>query len=134
MQLTDYIGNKCEKVNDIWFISSNNKFSYSDGLATEEYIANAITRSKDLSSGSRELEQYIIDWPTRYHLGRERSLAYWPLIEMENDAVLEVGAGCGAITRHFAERAQYVLAVEGSQRRIRIARLRTRDLSNVDVL
>ena len=48
--------------------------------------------------------------------------------------VLEIGAGCGAITRYLGECGGNVLAIEGSQRRAAIASCRTRDLSNVTVL
>jgi GT2 family glycosyltransferase/SAM-dependent methyltransferase len=48
--------------------------------------------------------------------------------------VLEVGAGCGAITRFLGETAAEVVAVESSRRRAGIARARTRDLSNVAVV
>jgi glycosyltransferase involved in cell wall biosynthesis/SAM-dependent methyltransferase len=48
--------------------------------------------------------------------------------------VLEIGAGCGAITRFLGEQGANVLALEGSPRRAAIARSRTRDLHNVTVL
>ncbi|WWL44975.1 class I SAM-dependent methyltransferase [Pseudomonas parakoreensis] len=48
--------------------------------------------------------------------------------------VLEIGAGCGAITRYLGEQGGNVLALEGSARRASIARSRTRDLPNVSVL
>jgi SAM-dependent methyltransferase len=48
--------------------------------------------------------------------------------------VLEIGAGCGAVTRYLGDIGAEVLALEGSQRRAAIARNRTRGLSNVEVL
>jgi SAM-dependent methyltransferase len=52
----------------------------------------------------------------------------------KNARVLEIGAGCGAITRYLGESGAQVLALEGSPRRAAIARSRTRDLDNVTVL
>lgn len=54
----------------------------------------------------------------------------------ENDLhgdILEIGAGCGAITRYLGECGGNVLALEGSQDAA-IARARTRDLQNVTVV
>src|SRR5690606_17034839 len=48
--------------------------------------------------------------------------------------VLELGAGCGAITRYLGECGATVLALEGSLSRSAITRLRTRDLHNVFVV
>ncbi|KXU91591.1 hypothetical protein CR51_31815 [Caballeronia megalochromosomata] len=48
--------------------------------------------------------------------------------------ILEIGAGCGAITRYLGESGANVFALEGSFRRATIARLRTRDLPNVSVI
>src|SRR3546814_4502158 len=48
--------------------------------------------------------------------------------------VLEVGCGCGAITRHLAENFDHVVSVEGSIERAKLARLRTRDLDTVSII
>lgn len=53
---------------------------------------------------------------------------------LAQSAVLELGAGCGAITRYLGELGANVVAVEGSQRRASIAAERCRDLSNVTIL
>jgi 2-polyprenyl-3-methyl-5-hydroxy-6-metoxy-1,4-benzoquinol methylase len=51
-----------------------------------------------------------------------------------NGDILEIGAGCGAITRYLGECGGNILALEGSPRRAAIARSRTRDLANVTVV
>ena len=48
--------------------------------------------------------------------------------------VLEIGAGCGAITRYLGECGGNILALEGTPRRAAIASARTRGLDNVTVL
>ena len=47
--------------------------------------------------------------------------------------MLEIGAGCGAITRYLGERCGRVDALEPVHSRARAARARVRDLSNVEV-
>jgi len=47
--------------------------------------------------------------------------------------ILELGAGCGAITRYLGELGCNVLAVEGSYDRASVNRERCRELDNVDI-
>ena len=116
----------------------NNEYksiNYSDGDSTEQGIYKIISNVKDLSVLSTELRDYCDDWPTVYHLGSERANILRPFEDILKGAdVLEIGAGCGAITRFLGESGANVLAVEGSLRRAKIARARTRDLDNVTVL
>ncbi len=109
-------------------------FNYSDSPEEERYIHNVINNAHDISSTSRELETHIRNWVSFYHLSRERSLAYWPLAISKETTILEVGSGCGALTRFFGERAKFVLALEGSPIRALITHSRVRDLDNVEVL
>lgn len=53
---------------------------------------------------------------------------------MPGQKVLELGCGCGAITRYLGELGANVTAVEGSMARARIAAERCRDLQNVKVV
>ena len=109
-------------------------FAYSDG-DVEGWIFNQLATVTDLSTGSTQLTQKIRDWPTLYHFSAQRADLLRPLAHRLRGAqVLEVGAGCGAITRYLGETAAHVLAVEGSPRRAGIARRRCRDLNNVEVL
>ena len=48
-------------------------------------------------------------------------------------SLLELGAGCGAITRQLGELGLDVTAVEGSPLRAKINRVRCSDLENVRV-
>lgn len=116
----------------------NNEYksiNYNDGDDIENNIYEIISNVDDLSVLSTELRNYCIDWPTVYHLGSERANILRPFEGILKGAdVLEIGAGCGAITRFLGEAGANVLAVEGSLRRAKIARSRTRDLDNVTVL
>jgi 2-polyprenyl-3-methyl-5-hydroxy-6-metoxy-1,4-benzoquinol methylase len=132
--ISEIVKNECHLVEGVWQIADAQPFAYSDGEATEEYVLNVIRNSTDISSSSRELESKIVDWPTRYHLSRERSLAYWGMLFKPGMRILEVGSGCGSISRFLGETGCSVLCLEASLRRARITRERTRDLPNVSVL
>jgi precorrin-6B methylase 2 len=128
------VKNKCHLVEGVWQFAAAEPFAYSDGQDTEEYLLGVILSCEDISSKSRELESKIVDWPTRYHLSRERCLAYESMQFRPGMRILEVGSGCGSITRFLGETGCEVLAVEASLRRACITRERTRDLGNVEVL
>src|SRR5680860_682633 len=134
MVIHKYIANALTLDDEVFYLKDQNFFSYNDGDNTELFLLHTITNATDVSSDSEELESYIKDWPTRYHFSRERVLAYKSLALHKDMKILEVGSGCGAITRYLGECGAEVLAVEGSQRRARITRARTRDLYNVTVL
>ena len=109
--------------------------AYSDGDETENRIANIIAEAQDLSIFSRELAVQCTDWPALYHLSGTRANILRPFHSILKQAnVLEIGAGCGAITRYLGESGANVLALEGSPRRAAIARSRTRNLENVTVI
>lgn len=111
----------------------NDQFAYSDGKEIEDRILEILEGTADLSVGSPELMARIQDWPTEYHFTDTRAnlLRHLPL--KAGLRVLELGAGCGAITRFLGERGCEVVAVEGSLLRARCARERVRDLDNVSV-
>jgi GT2 family glycosyltransferase/2-polyprenyl-3-methyl-5-hydroxy-6-metoxy-1,4-benzoquinol methylase len=113
---------------------SSSVFSYSDGDASETYLYEVIRDVGDVSSLSVELEEYIRDWSSKYHLTSSRSNLLRGFTFAEGDRALELGAGCGSITRYLGECGLEVDAVEGSRRRAEIARERCRDLDNVIVV
>jgi GT2 family glycosyltransferase/2-polyprenyl-3-methyl-5-hydroxy-6-metoxy-1,4-benzoquinol methylase len=127
-----YIFDATEK---IWINPNYKGISYNDGDEIENRIAAIVNNASDLSVLSTELRQYCTDWPSLYHLTGTRANVVRPFESTFSNAdVLEVGAGCGAITRYLGESGANVLALEGSPRRASIARSRTRDLENVTVL
>ena len=100
----------------------------------EEDIAALLAAATDLSSTSDELAAAATTWVRRYHLVRERGHVLRPLTIGPGDTVLEIGAGCGAVTRYLGEVAGAVDALEPTPARARCAALRTRDLDSVAVL
>jgi 2-polyprenyl-3-methyl-5-hydroxy-6-metoxy-1,4-benzoquinol methylase len=125
-----------DPITDVWSRSSYSGIAYSDGDEVEDRILRIINESQDVSVLSDELQNKITDWPSLYHLSRSRANLLRPFQRELNSGLnlLEIGAGCGAITRFLGESGANVLALEGSMRRASIARARTRDLRNVHVL
>lgn len=118
----------------VWQRPDHGEFGYSDGDEVENRIASVIAAAQDCSVLSPELRTHIVDWPTRYHLSSQRANILRPLSSSLRGSVLEIGSGCGAITRYLGEVARSVTALEGSRRRAHMTRLRTRDQSNVEVI
>jgi SAM-dependent methyltransferase len=105
--------------------------SYRDGA--EERVYELIRGAADLSSMSDELAEQATSWAEHYHLTTSRANLIRPFALGKDAVVLEIGAGCGAITRYLGERCGWVDAVEPVLSRARAARARSRDLSNVEV-
>jgi glycosyltransferase involved in cell wall biosynthesis/SAM-dependent methyltransferase len=126
-----YTPNNATKV---WSRSGYKGIAYSDGDATEMKLAKIIREASDLSVLSQELGQYCTDWPTLYHLSSARGNILRPFDSYLGGSTLEIGAGCGAISRYLGECGGQVLSLEGSPRRAEMAASRTRDLENVTVL
>ena len=120
---------------NVWLNPSYKGIAYNDGDEIETRIFNIIKNAADISTLSTELRQHCTDWPSQYHLTSARANIMRPFEQTLKGAnVLEIGAGCGAISRYLGECGAQVLALEGSPRRASIARSRTRDLDNITVL
>jgi len=104
---------------------------YLDGSETQ--LLKVLRDTGDLSSASDELAGQASSWPERYHLSNDRANLLRPVDLRSTDTVLEIGAGCGAITRYLGERCDTVDALEPVAERARVARERTRDLPGVEV-
>ena len=109
-------------------------FAYTDGDSVEQGILDIVQNCSDLSVFSEELSLAIHDWPTQYHLGRGRINILQPFRQLLKGSVLEIGCGCGAITRALGELGADVLALEGSSVRAKIAATRCNSLDNVTVV
>lgn len=109
-------------------------FGYSDGDEFEERISTLIANASDRSLFSKELRSAIWDWRSACHLSPVRANILRPLESICRGRVLELGSGCGIITRYLGELGAQLVALEASPRRALITRQRTADLSNVDVV
>lgn len=105
--------------------------NYRDG--GEEAVLKLIREAKDITSTSDELVRGAVGWAQTYHLHPARANVVRALELPRNARVLEIGAGCGAITRFLGERCAAVDALEPVPSRAAAARARTRDLGNVEV-
>ncbi|MFE9744191.1 class I SAM-dependent methyltransferase [Saccharothrix saharensis] len=99
----------------------------------EELVAAIVAEADDLGSLSDELHYAGKTWAEQYHLDRGRANVLRALDLPADAVVLEVGAGCGAITRHLGERVAAVDAVEPVAARAGVAARRTADLPGVRV-
>jgi 2-polyprenyl-3-methyl-5-hydroxy-6-metoxy-1,4-benzoquinol methylase len=105
--------------------------TYHDG--GESRVLEILRSANDLRSTSDELVTKADSWALRYHFDPTRANVVRPLQLDSTHVVLEVGAGCGAITRYLGEVCGLVDAVEPMADRAACARERTRDLGNVEV-
>lgn len=129
------LGYVLNPLSKIWTKLDYTSINYNDGDSIEQRLKKIIAESKDISIFSHELKEQCIDWASTYHLSTNRSNLLRPFNDILNDAdVLEIGAGCGALTRYLGECGANVVALEGSIQRAEIARSRTRDLKNVEVV
>ena len=96
------------------------KDHYSDG-DIEETLLKMAQEGKSFE----DLPEDEVSFPMVYHFSglRENILSWYPL--KETDSVLEIGAGCGAITGMLCRKAGHVTSVELSKRRADINYART---------
>ena len=104
---------------------------YSDGEIEDEILDIVKTYS------SVEYSQVIANrskWPILYHLSPIRTnIIEWLPIE-KTDSVLEIGAGCGAITGILSDKAKKVTCIELSKKRSLINAYRNQEKSNIEIL
>ena len=115
-------------------LQGHDRFDYSEGQRVENFLDRIYRGASDLSSSSRELNSKADVWPTEYYLSVKRTQLLSGFVYDRSLKVLEVGCGCGTITRFLGENFDNVVAVEGALARARLARLRNRDLSSVSVI
>ena len=103
-----------------------NEDLYSDGAIEEEILRLA-------REGKRPEELADCAYPVLYHLShiRENILAWYPF--PDGCRVLEIGAGCGALTGLLTKKAGYVAAVDLSKRRSTVNFERHKDAENLEL-
>lgn len=107
----------------------NAKDNYSDGDIEDE-ILNLV------QSGDWEEKIYKknMGYPVLYHLShiRENILSWYPF--SQQDSILEIGSGCGAITGVLCKKAKNVVSIELSKRRAQINYERHKDFDNLEII
>ncbi|HEY3277717.1 MAG TPA: methyltransferase domain-containing protein [Syntrophorhabdaceae bacterium] len=106
---------------------------YKDG--SEEYVGRVLRNLDNMEGYPVDLQGYIKDWPSQYHLSYQRTNLLEAISELFNKEwnVLEIGAGNGALTPWLSERFNNVDSIEGSLERAKNVRLRSRKAANVRV-
>lgn len=99
---------------------------YSDGDVEEKILELAKT-------GGLGDDTENPDYPVLYHLShvRENILNWYPF--REDASGLEIGSGCGALTRLLCERLEQVVSVELSRRRAEVNFARNEELPNLEI-
>lgn len=102
---------------------------YSDGDIEDELL-KIVSENSDYD----EIIELDNRWPILYHLSKQRgNIIDWYPFE-KNSKVLEIGAGCGAITGILAEKVAQVTCVELSKKRSLINANRNKDFENVEII
>lgn len=105
---------------------------YSDGDIENKLMELVQTYPKS-SYGDVIREQ--ASWPVLYHLSPVReNLLQWIDFRKDTETVLEIGAGCGAVTGALAEKAKQVTCVELSKRRSEINATRHQTKDNLEII
>ena len=102
---------------------------YSDGdIESEilEMVKSDINIDAAIKSDNR--------WPVLYHLSPARQNLLHSFEFPNNESVLEIGGGCGAITGVLCEKFKHVTAVELSKRRAEILAHRNKEYANLNVI
>lgn len=103
--------------------------TYSDG-PIEDVLLEAVQNVDNLD----EFLQNNSEWALLYHLSPIRhNILDWYNFE-EGASVLEIGAGCGAITGLFCEKADRVVAIDLSKKRSLINATRNKHYSNLEIM
>lgn len=135
MQLSDFVLNQSTGVYlpPAQSGKTSDKFLYTDGRSKEAYMLDCLKHAEDLTDDSLELQNKATKWAFLYHLGQGRSTIFKALGLQGDLKVLELGAGCGALSRYLGENCKSVDGIESSHVRAQIAKERCRNLDNVNI-
>ena len=102
---------------------------YSDGDIEDELLK--------IVSENTEFDEIIEQdtrWPILYHLSKQRGniIEWYPF--KKGSELLEIGAGCGAITGTLAKKAEKVTCIELSKRRSLINANRNKEFDNIEII
>ncbi len=104
---------------------------YSDGDIEDEMLD--IARNNPAERFPEIIEEKK-SWPVFYHFSPLRANVIDWIPFKKTDKVLEIGAGCGAITGALAKRAGSVTCVDLSKKRSMVNAYRNRDADNITIM
>ena len=121
------MNDQIEKVLNLSFYKGNDL--YSDGDIEDELL-NIVQNNDDYM----EILKNDNRWPILYHLSpiRENLLEWYDYDK--NGSVLEIGAGCGAVTGVFCRKTSRGVGIELSKRRSMINATRNAKYGNLEIL
>ena len=104
---------------------------YSDGPIEDEMLALSKDSTADKITETLNTKH---SWPVFYHFSpiRENILKWYPFTEQAT--VLEIGAGCGAVTGALTEKGLQVVSNDLSLKRCEINAWRHRDSKNLSIV
>lgn len=104
---------------------------YSDGEIEDRLLEIARTTGEEEMNAVIDREK---DWAVLYHMSHIRkNIVDWLPIE-KTDEVLEIGAGCGAITGALTEKAGHVTCVDLSRKRSLVNAWRHQNAGNLTIM
>jgi len=115
-----------------FLIHESNSNGYSDGD-----IENVLLDIYSHDNSTELIENLLREkssWAAYYHASplRENILNWYSFDK--NDDLLEVGAGCGALTGLFCKKTRTVQAIELSEKRSKIISERYKDIKNLEII
>lgn len=124
--MQEYIGKVC--MDYTWYPGED---LYSDGVIEDRLLEIAENYKEEEFNQVIDREK---DWAILYHLShvRQNIVDWLPL--KKTDKVLEIGAGCGAITGVLAEKAGQVTCVDLSKKRSLVNANRHRKMDNIRII
>ncbi|MDO4343701.1 MAG: class I SAM-dependent methyltransferase [Eubacteriales bacterium] len=124
--MQEYVGKVC--VDYTWYPGED---LYSDGEIEDRLLEIAENCREDELNAVIAKEK---DWAVLYHMSqiRENIIDWLPV--QKTDTVLEIGAGCGAVTGALARKAGSVTCVDLSKKRSLVNANRHREYDNLKIL
>lgn len=125
-----------ENLENIGGVKLNLKYYSGSDLYSDGEIENCILEI--VKANDRDKYNELIfdrhEWAVMYHLSDVRENIVGTIELDKKTRVLEIGAGCGAVTGALAERAGNVTCVELSKKRSTINAYRNKDKNNIEIL
>lgn len=126
-KMTKTIGNVT-----VTYLKKHRGATYSDGAIEDELLS--LFSSKDSEKKRTDILDNNPSWPLYYHLSPQRGVLIDWVKFRKNATVLEIGAGCGAITETLVKKDVEVTALELSERRALVNAHRNSTAENLSII